>query len=425
MDTQVGKALAGLEKAGLAEDTIVIFNSDHGGVLPRSKRFLFDSGLHVPFVVRIPEKFKHLWPAAKPGTTVDRLVSFVDLPKTWLSLTDSEVPKVMQGRIMLGPKTEAEPAHVFSFRERMDERFDNQRAVRDKRYVYIKNYMPYVPWGQHLDYLWKMVATRTWEDAFKNKRTNEVTGRFFMPKPAEELYDMQADPDNVANLADKPEHRQTLEKMRAALREWQLAIHDTGLLPEAERERRANENNTTIYQMVRDPKLYDLPAYLDAADLALAKDSTNAPRLVEMLASKDSGIRFWGAVGLLSLGKADAKAQTALEGVLQDDCGDVGAMAAWALIQSGKPGKAQPALAAVIQKHAGATLLALNVLDWAHVEITPYVAALDALYSGKTKATEYENRMSEYLRESHGLKIPESTEGVKKSKRDKAVKADL
>ena len=268
MDTQVGKALAALEKAGLAEDTIVIFNSDHGGVMPRSKRFLFDSGLHVPFVVRIPEKFKHLWPGAKPGTTVDRLVSFLDLPKTWLSLTDSEVSKVMQGRIILGPKAEPEPAHVFSFRERMDERFDNQRAVRDKRYVYIKNYMPYVVWGQHLDYLWKMVATRTWEDAFKNKRTNEVTGRFFTLKPSEELYDMQADPDNVVNLAEKPEHKQTLEKMRAALREWQLTIHDTGLLPEAERERRATENKTTIYQMVRDPKLYDLPAYLDAADLA-------------------------------------------------------------------------------------------------------------------------------------------------------------
>ena len=252
-----------------------------------------------------------------------------------------------------------------------------------------------------------------------------LTGRFFTLKPAEELYDMQADPDNVVNLAGKPEHKQTLEKMRAALREWQLSIHDTGLLPEAERERRATTNNTTIYQMVRDPKLYDLPAYLDAADLALAKDAANAPRLIEFLASKDSGIRFWGTVGLHMLGKADAKTKTALEGVLQDECGEVSAMAAWTLIQSGNPAKAQPALAAVIEKHAGATLLALNVLDWARVEIAPYLAAIDALRSGKVKTTDYENRMSEYLRESHGLKTPEPTDGAKKRKRDKAGKQDL
>ncbi|MCF7674146.1 MAG: sulfatase-like hydrolase/transferase [Akkermansiaceae bacterium] len=423
MDTQIGKALAALDQAGLAEDTIVVFNSDHGGVLPRSKRFLFDSGLHVPLIVRIPEKFKHLWPADQPGTTVDRLVSFLDLPKTWLSLTGSEVPAVMQGRVFLGPQAEPEPEYVFSFRERMDARFDNQRAVRNKRYVYIKNYLPYAPWGQHLDYLWKMVATRTWEDAFKNHRTNEVTGRFFTVKPTEELYDMQADPDNVVNLAGQPEHQKTMDTMRAKLREWQLAIHDTGLLPEAERERRAKENNTTIYQMARDPKLYNLHAYLAAADLALAKNPANLPRLIELLANKDSGLRYWGTIGLLMLGKADAATQTALEAVLHDPCGEVSAMAAWALIQSGNPAKGQAALADLLQHHAPATLLALNVLDWSRAAITPYVAALDAL--AKDKPADYELRMVEFLRESNGLKNPQAPEGAVKRRQKKAVKQAL
>jgi arylsulfatase A-like enzyme len=425
MDTEVGKALAALDKAGLAEDTIVIFNSDHGGVLPRSKRFLFDSGVHVPLIVRIPEKWKHLWPAAKPGTTVDRLVSFLDLPKTWLSLTDAEVPEVMQGRIFLGSKAEPEPEYVFSFRERMDERYDSQRAVRDKRYAYIKNYMSYVAWGQHLEYLWKMVATQTWEDAYKHHRTDEVTGRFFTLKPVEELYDMQADPDNVVNLAGKPEHQKTLETMRAKLREWQLAIHDTGLLPEGERERRATENKTTIYQMVRDPKLYDLPAYLDAADLALAKNPANKARFIEFLASKDSGIRYWGTVGLLMLGKADAATQAALDAVLHDPCGEVSAAAAWVLIQSGNSAKAQPALADIIQAHTPATLMALNVLDWAHLDVAPYVKAMDALFSGKIKPTDYEQRMVEFLRESHGLKNPQTTEGAIENRKKKALKQDL
>jgi arylsulfatase A-like enzyme len=427
MDAEIGKALAALDKAGLAEDTIVIFNSDHGGVLPRSKRFLFDSGTHVPLVIRIPEKWKKLWPAEKPGSTVDRLVSFLDLPKTWLNLTGSEVPAIMQGHIFLGPQAEPEPEYVFSFRERMDERFDNQRAVRNKHFAYIKNYMPYVPWGQHLDYLWKMVATQTWEDAFKHHRTDETTGRFFTLKPVEELYDMDADPDNVVNLADKPEHQQTLATMRGKLREWQLAIHDTALLPEAERDQRAKANNTTIYQMVRDPKLYDLPAYLNAADLALSKNPANSGRFVMMLVSKDSAIRYWGTVGFLMLGKADANAQTALSTVLNDECGEVSAMAAWVLIQSGNTAQAEKALAGMIEHHSPATLMALNVLDWAHVDLKPFVSAINALADGKEKLTEYEQRMVEFLRDSHGLPNPKGAGkgGKRKGKGPPVDKADL
>ena len=409
MDSQVGKVLQDLEKAGLAEDTIVVFNSDHGGVLPRSKRFLFDSGIHVPLIVRIPEKFKHLWPSDKVGTTVDRLVSFLDLPKTWLSLAGSEIPSVMQGSVFLGPKAEAEPTHVFSFRERMDERFDNQRAVRDKHFVYMKNYMPYVAWGQHLDYLWKMVATQVWEQAYKAHRTDEITGRFFTLKPVDELYDMEADPDNVVNLADKPEHQQTLATLKAKLREWQLTIHDSALLPEAERERRAREHNTTIYEMVRDPKLYDLPAYLDAADLALARDAHHSARLQQFLDSNDSALRYWGTVGLLMLGKPDAASQSALEKRLEDPCGEVRAMAAWALLKNGDHPGARQALIGLITNHAPSTLTALNVVDWSKTDFAPFVQAVKALPTKGSPMTGYEQRMVEYLLQSHGLPLPAAT----------------
>ncbi|EDY21658.1 sulfatase [Chthoniobacter flavus Ellin428] len=425
MDTQVGKALEALDKAGLAEDTIVIFNSDHGGVMPGSKRFLFDAGIHAPLIVRIPEKFKHLWPAASPGSTVDRLVSFVDMPKTWLSLAGAEIPAVMQGHIFLGPNTEPEPPYAFSFRERMDERFDNERSVRDKHYAYIKNYMPYIIWGQHLDYLWKLLAMRTWEDAYKNHRTDAVTGRFFTTKPVEELYDMDADPDNVVNLADKPECRKTLETMRAKLREWQLSIHDSAMLPEAERLRRAEENKLTVYEMVRDPKLYDLPSYLDAADLALAKDPANKPRLLQCLQSPDSGLRYWGTVGLLMLGQADAKVQAAVKPLLDDPCGEVAAMSAWILIQSGDTAEATKALADRLQKHPLSTLFILNVLDWSHTDLGPYVSALDSLPSVGSNDDMFndEKIMNAYLRESNGLPVPPGLKEVsEKQKEQNAVK---
>lgn len=406
MDAEVGKTLDALANAGHADDTIVIFSSDHGGVMPRSKRFLFDSGVHAPLIIRIPVKFQHLWPGKAPGASVDRLVSFVDMPKTWLSLAGAAIPKVMQGRVFLGPAAEPEPTCVFSFRERMDERIDSQRAVRDKKFAYIKNDMPFVPWGQHLHYLWLMEATRAWEDAYNQHKTDDVTGRFFGPKPVEELYDMAADPDNVVNLAGKPEYRRTLETMRARLRAWRLEVHDSGLLPEAERTRRATANQTTIYQMVRDPKLYDLPAYLDAADLALAKQSSSKPRLLAYLKHEDSALRYWGVVGLLMLGKADAETQVALEAVLGDSCGEVRALSAWVLLQSGKPEKARQALAGMLRAHDPATLLALNVLDWSRTDLAPFVSALDALPKTGGMLDEYEQRMVEYLRESRGLPVP-------------------
>ena len=269
--------------------------------------------------------------------------------------------------------------------------------------------MPYVAWGQHLEYLWKMVAMQVWEQAYKAHRTNDVTGAFFTLKPVDELYDMVADPDNVVNLAGRPEHQQRLVTMQAQLREWQLAIHDSALLPEAERERRSSENKTTIYQMVRDPKLYDLPAYLDSADLALARNPANTPRLLEYLKNSDSAIRYWGTVGLLMLGKADAGTQTALEAVLNDPCGEVSAMAAWVLIQSGNPGKARQTLTGLLQRHAPATLMALNVLDWSQADLTPYLPAITSLPTEGGAMTGYEQRMVDYLLQSHGLPLPAGT----------------
>ncbi len=380
MDKRIGMALAALKQAGLEDDTIVVFCTDHGGVLPRSKRWVYDAGIHTPLIVRIPEKFKALWPAAKPGLTVDRLVSFIDMPKTWLSLAQAKIPEIMQGKIFLGPQTEPEPEYSFSYRGRMDERYDESRAVRDKRFIYIKNYQPYVKWGQHLSYLWRMAATQAWEDAFKAGHCNDITGRFFRTKPwVEELYDCQNDSDCVTNLAGHAEFQPVLARMRQALMEWQLKIHDTGLLPESEMCRRAAANHTTIYQLARDPQHYDLPAYLAAADMALAKDDANLPKLTGYLRDSDSGLRYWGACGMVMADKLDATALTALKGCLTDESHDVRAMAAWALIKAGEPADGQACLIHMLQQNSYAALRVLNVIDWMGVDTKPYLPAVKAL----------------------------------------------
>ena len=287
MDGKVADTLAALKKDGLYDKTIIVYNSDHGGVMARSKRFLYSSGVHCPLVVRIPESMKELYPADKPGTTVDRLVSFIDMPKTWLSLAGAKIPDTFQGSVFLGKGMEPEPRYHFGFRERADERLDHVRLMRDKRFAYHKNYMPYAPAGQHLAYLWKAQATEAWEKHHREGKTDEITGRFFRPRVSEEFYENQNDFDNVHNLINAPEHQAKIKELKQALRKKQLELRDSGLLPEKMRERRAAANNMTIYEMVQDDKLYPLEKYLDAADIALARDKANLKQLRSWLSNKD------------------------------------------------------------------------------------------------------------------------------------------
>ncbi len=344
MDEKVGAAIAQLKADGLYEDTIVIYCSDHGAVLARSKRFLYSSGTHCPLIVRIPEKWKAWWPAEKPGSTVDRIVSFVDMPKTWLSLAGAEVPEGYQGRIFLGPDTEPAPAHHLNFRERADEACDLVRGMRDERYAYIKNYMPWAPNGQKLQYMYTMEASKAWHRHHQEGKTDAITGRFFRPRVSEEFYDTVTDFDNVDNLIDAEEHQAKIAELKTALRAKQLELYDSGLLPEAMRLRRAEENQMTIYAMVRDPQLYPLAAYLDAADLALARDRANLSALTEMLQSDDEGLRYWAVCGLYLL-KADAEPATdGLKTALDDSAGEVAMMAAWALDTLGHTALANSAL---------------------------------------------------------------------------------
>ena len=392
MDADIGKALADLEKSGLAENTIVIYNSDHGGVLPRSKRVLYDSGTHCPLVIRIPEKFKHLRPA-EPGSTVDRLVSFIDMPKTWLNLCGVEAPCYMQGKIFLGPNAESREYHV-SFRGRMDERSDNSRAIRDRRFLYIRNYMPYAPWGQHLSYLWTMKATQAWEQHHKSGKTDDVTGQFFKTKPMEELFDTDADPDNVNNLAEKPQYANELARLSKALDAWQLEYFDAGLLPETELVRRSEASNKTIYELIRDPSLYDLKGYQQAAALAMKQDPANLQTFYRNLSHSDSGIRYWSVIGCFHL-QGDAKLDHELiRKCLNDDSDHVRAMAAWILYREGERSDAQLCWNQLLSNSSYASLEVFNIIDWIGDGHTPYVPAMRACHYDHG---EYIDRMKSYF----------------------------
>lgn len=373
MDNKVGQTIEALKKDGLYENTIIIYNSDHGGVLPRSKRFLYASGTHCPLVVRIPEKWKAIWPAARPGSTVDRIVSFVDMPKTWLSLAGANIPDSFQGTIFLGADTEPAPRYHLSFRERADERLDNVRMMRDQRFAYYKNYYPFAPAGQHLAYLWKAQAAPAWEAHHRAGKTDEITGRFFRPRVSEEFYDNDEDFDNVRNLIDAPEHAAKIAELKKAMRKKQLALYDSGLLPETMRVRRAAAHDKTLYALVRDPALYPLESYLDAADMALERNASHLGSFRKELKNKDEGLRWWAVVGIHLLDAEAVPAIADLKAALTDDAHEIRIMAAWTLIKLGQQKEGLAAIRELLFADSDCRDMVHNAIEWIGAPAFPLV----------------------------------------------------
>ena len=341
MDKQAGDLLAELEEDGLAEETIVLFYSDHGTGMPRHKRTLYDSGVHVPLIVRFPDKYRHLAPGA-PGTTTDRLVSFVDFAPTVLSLAGLRIPDSMQGRAFLGEQAGEPRTYVFAIRDRVDEVCEVSRAVRDKRYKYIRHYMPHRPLMQLSFYSEQTPTRQEWRRlAAEGKLAGPESLFLRSSRPPEELFDTQADPCELCNLADSPDHREILHRMRDAHRGWTLDTHDTGLLPEAEMYRRSGE--LTPYEMARLPDRFPVRRILGAADL-VGRGAGFRDELAAMLADSDAAVRYWAAVGLAALGPDARPASQALKRVLGDSSPNVRLAAAEALCNLGHEAEALPVL---------------------------------------------------------------------------------
>ena len=369
MDRQAGRLLKEVEDAGLAGDTVVFFYSDHGSGMPRSKRWPYDSGLHVPLLVHVPEKYRHLVSKAyATGGTTDRLVSFVDLAPTLLSLLGIKLPGTMQGQAYLG-KFEAPPRqYLHGFRGRMDERYDLVRSVRDQRYVYVRNYMPHKIYGQYIDYMFQTPTTRVWKRLYDEGKLKPPQTYFWETKPPEELYDLQNDPDEVHNLAASPEHQAILQRLRQAQHEQVLAVRDVGFLPEDEIHSRLA--GSTPYEVGHDDRKYPLQRILATAELASSLRPDAVPQLRQALRDGDSGVRYWGALGLLMRGKeAVAAARDDLRKALGDEAPAVRIVAGDALGQYGSADDLKEALPVLLElaplKKNGVYLSmeALNALD--------------------------------------------------------------
>lgn len=341
-DADAGQRLKELAEDGLADDTIVFYYGDHGSGMPRSKRWPCNSGLHVPLVVYFPEKWKHLAPKEyAAGGQSDRMVSFVDLGPTMLSLAGIEPPAWMQGHAFAGKFSQPPQPFLFGERGRMDERMDLVRSVTDGRFVYLRNYFPHVSQAQRVAYQFETPTTRVWHKLFEEGRTTEAQSIFWRePKAPEELYDLQSDPAEVRNLAGSAEHQPVLEKFRQAQRQHLTDTRDVCFLPEGELHSRSS--GSSPYALARDPEKYPQARIVAAAELASSLAPAALPELKQSLTDKDSAVRWWAALGHLMRGRDAVTAnEEPLRAALRDSSPFVRIVAAQSLVQYG-PEAARP-----------------------------------------------------------------------------------
>ncbi|MEO2030823.1 MAG: sulfatase-like hydrolase/transferase [Planctomycetaceae bacterium] len=369
MDVWAGELIRQLKDDGLYENTIIMFWSDHGVGLPRAKRWLYDSGTHIPLVVRIPKRFQDAGLVAaglrKPGSVTDQLVSSIDFGPTVLSLAGVNVPDHVQGQPFLGLDLQAPREYVYGARDRMDERYDIIRMVRDKRFKYIRNYEPLKTFFQYMN---TPEQGATMAELRRLHEANELppaAAHLFSPqKSVEELYDCNEDPHEVNNLAGDPRYVRVLSRLRAAQLKWVQDTKDLGLIPEPIIARRRQELGSE-YAILRqqDGDLYN--TNLGAIASAASEGIEQLPSLLGALTADDSAIRYWGATGLGNIGAAAKdEGQEAVERLLHDESSAVRTAAARALCRMGRSAAALPTLIAELRHGAQwERLYAANVLD--------------------------------------------------------------
>ena len=363
MDAWAGGLIKQLKADGLYENTIIIFWSDHGVGLPRAKRWLYDSGTRIPLIVRQP--------GGKAGVS-DRLVSSIDFGPTALKLAGIEIPKHMQGRSFIHGQPRD---YVYGARDRMDERYDIIRSVRDKRYRYIRNYEPLKTYYQYMNTPEKGVTMKEIRRVAAKGTMPPAAALFLAPrKPVEELYDLEVDPHEIRNLAGDKKYAKNLKKLREAHMQWVCDTGDLGLLPEAEieiREKAAGARfNILDGKNKLNAQLGNVAAMASSGVYAL-------PSMLQSMQHPDAAVRYWGATGVGNIGREAANARQPMITALKDKSPSVRIAAARALTKLGDVKSALPVLEAELQsEHQWGRLAAAIVLDEMDEQARPSIPAL-------------------------------------------------
>ena len=295
-DQGVGDLVGQLKEDGLLDNTVIFVFSDHGHGLPGHKRWLNNAGLQVPFILHVPDKYKH-FATNLEGPVTGRMVGFVDFAPTVISLAGAEVPKIMEGRNFLGAGTEPKD-FIYGYRDRADDCYEVSRSVYDGRYLYVRHFMPQLPYFQQA-IIFGPQKEGSYEEIHRLRNIGmlpEGTRRMFGRKPAEELFDLENDRWEENNLVNDPTLAGLVEYLGKKVSTWMLNHQDTGMFSEGEMMIRASGNNTSVYEMARDYSREDFSEIIKAAQMVGKIEDPS--ELIPFLEAEDSAVRFWGLVAL-------------------------------------------------------------------------------------------------------------------------------
>ncbi|OVE75467.1 sulfatase, partial [bacterium E08(2017)] len=295
MDAEIGAVVDELKKDGVLEDTFIFYFGDHGGVMPGSKGYAYETGLHVPLVIRIPENFKHLVDL-KPGTRSDGFVEFIDFGATIMNLAGITPPSGIDGKPFMGPgiskKDLEERDEAFGLADRFDEKYDLVRTLRKGNLKYIRNFQPFNFDGLQNNYRYRMASYREWRELYKQGKLHELQAQFFETRSSEALYDVVKDPYETKNLATDPAYAGQLKDMRERLTTRLKSMPDLSMYPESH----------LLANAVEDPVAFGtkqkqaIGELIDIADLSLKPFAEAKPDIAKSLNSKNPWKRYWGLI---------------------------------------------------------------------------------------------------------------------------------
>ncbi|MFV9552454.1 sulfatase [Algibacter sp. PT7-4] len=315
-DNRIGELFQKLEEDGLKDDTIIFFYADHGEGIPRAKTNGINLGYRVPFVAWFPEKFKHLspWETGKP---TNELISFEDLGPTMIDLLGGKVPEYMKGKRLFDSDSNNKKDLLLLSTDRVDNGLDLVRTVTDGKFVYSRNFMPFIPEVRYINYLEIADITKHMRKDLKQGKLNAFQSRVFEERPFEVLYDIENDIWEEHNLADNAKYNTVLEKIRQFLDSTLLEDKDILFMPEYDMAKISENQTPYEYRLTDD---YNFNEIYKIASLSGKKGRKVAQAQIESLKHDDRLVRYWASVGLMSQDQKILESfQKELNESLQDD----------------------------------------------------------------------------------------------------------
>ena len=284
VDREVGEIIARLKEAGVYDNTLIAFITDHGVSHVRGKQFLYEEGIRIPMIVRFPDR-------RLAGQVRDDLALHIDLAPVSLAFAGIPVPVHLQGRDLFAADYEPRDM-VFTARDRSDETIEILRSVRTPRFKYIRNFLSYLPHLQFNQYKDGKKIVKHMRALYAAGKLNDLQSRFFTtPRPPEELYDLKADPYETTNLAGNAARKSTLKTLRNALYKWMVDSGDPGLIPEPVLEDLGKQYGSKLAAMKQSALLKLIPRLIAIIEAGERKDSYAVRRALTTAA--DPSEAYW------------------------------------------------------------------------------------------------------------------------------------